>query len=55
MNSLMVVSLPFLAMLAMRRSWLYQVWLPWVSLGILVTYAILRNIPAWPFALLAPE
>jgi len=54
MNPLMAVSLPILTILYLRRSGRQQVWLPWCALVILVAYAILRNIPAWPFVLLAP-
>ena len=28
-------------------------WL-WAGVGLLVLFAVLRNIPAWPFSLLAP-
>jgi hypothetical protein len=55
MNPLMVASLPFLALLACRRSWCYRPWLPWLSLGILVAYGALRNVPIWPFVILAPR
>jgi len=55
MNPLMVVSLPVVTVLYLRRSRREWVWLPWCALAVLVTYAVLRNIPAWPFMLLAPK
>jgi hypothetical protein len=54
-NPLFVFSLPVLGLLALRRKWCYRVWVPWVTLMGLVAYGILRNIPAWPFVLLAPR
>ncbi len=29
-------------------------WYGWAALGIIVAFGVLRNIPAWPFRLLAP-
>jgi len=54
-HPLMIASLPFLAFLGLRRSWALRPWLPWVALVILLSYAVLRNIPTWPFVLLAPR
>lgn len=30
-------------------------WLAWSLVGVLVTFTILRNLPWWPFTLLAPH
>ncbi|NNC88752.1 MAG: DUF2752 domain-containing protein [Akkermansiaceae bacterium] len=30
-------------------------WSAWVFLGVILAYWILRNVPAWPFTLLAPH
>jgi hypothetical protein len=35
--------------------WVYRPWVPWAVLVILVGYGVLRNIPVWPFTLLAPH
>jgi len=55
MNPLMVISLPVMALLVLRPRWAYFRWLPWVVLFILIMYSIFRNIPVWPFELLAPK
>lgn len=55
LNPLFVLSLPILGALVLRPSWAYRVWVPWTALGVLILYGILRNIPAWPFYLLAPH
>ena len=65
MNPLMVLLLPFLgyafvsySMQAIRRRPLTSFLLPpfwiWLLLGIVVAFAVLRNIPIHPFLLLAP-
>ena len=54
MNPMLVVAIPFLGALLLRRSWAYPVWVPWATLIILVIYGVLRNIPVWPFVMLAP-
>lgn len=54
LNPLMVVSIPVLGVLCLDPSWVYRRWVPWVALGILMTYGIARNIPYWPFVFLAP-
>jgi hypothetical protein len=51
----MVLSLPFLALLALRPSLGYKVWLPWFCFAVLISYGILRNIPLLPFTWLAPH
>ena len=55
MNPLMVISLPALAILYVRRCRHERVWFPWCALVVLVVYVVLRNIPAWPFVFLAPR
>lgn len=54
MNPILALAIPFLGALLLKRSWAYQTWTPWIVLIVLITYGILRNIPAWPFILLAP-
>lgn len=63
MNPLLVVSLPPLALMALnaagwRPSWLNPLMRalarPERWLWLLLTYALLRNLPWWPFAWLAP-
>lgn len=55
LNALFVLSIPFLGALVARRSWAYKPWVPWLAFGLLLTYGVLRNIPQWPFVLLAPH
>jgi hypothetical protein len=55
MNSLLVVSLPVLAMFVARPRWTYAVWAPWAAVSVFTAYGVLRNVPAWPFSLLAPH
>jgi hypothetical protein len=55
MNPLLVISLPFLALLVIRPRWAYLKWVPWAAFFILIVYGIFRNIPVWPFELLAPK
>jgi hypothetical protein len=57
MNPLMVISLPLVGLLIIRyrSSWAYSKWLPWTAFVILTFYGIARNIPTWPFILLAPR
>ena len=55
MNPLMVLSLPALALLGLRRSLAYSPWTAWAALDILVVYGVIRNLHAWPFSLLAPH
>jgi hypothetical protein len=54
-NPLLVLSIPVLAVLTVRRSWSQKAWVPWAALAVLVIYGVLRNIPHWPFDLLAPR
>jgi len=55
MNPLLVLSLPLLPVAVFRRSWLYLRWLPLTFLLIILLFGVLRNIPLWPFMLLAPH
>jgi hypothetical protein len=38
---------------ALSQRWMH--WMPWVLLGVLITFGVLRNIPYYPFNLLAPH
>ena len=55
MNPLMVLSIPVLAAWLVRPAWARGPAPAWASFAVLVTYGIVRNIPAWPFVLLAPH
>jgi hypothetical protein len=55
MNPLMVCSIPILALLVLRPAWAGKAWVHWVALGALVGFGVARNIPSWPFVLLAPH
>jgi len=55
MNPLLVISLPFLALLCARRKLSLRPWVAWCALAVLLSYGVLRNIDAWPFFLLAPK
>ncbi|MHC4591720.1 MAG: DUF2752 domain-containing protein [Planctomycetota bacterium] len=65
LNPLMVLSLPFVAYgtasCALRRldrrplpTLFTRPWLGWALLGLIMAFAVLRNVPAFPFSLLAP-
>jgi len=54
LNLLMVVSIPVVAAMLLKPAWIYKRWVPWAALCILIAYGVLRNVPAWPFCLLAP-
>ena len=58
-NPLMVLSIPLMVLLFCKqysnpRFVLHPVW-AWSALILLVAYWVLRNIPAFPFTLLAPH
>jgi len=55
LNPLLVASVPLLALLVLRPAWTHRRWVPWAALAILVGYGIARNLPVWPFVLLAPR
>ena len=54
-NPLMVVAIPFVVLLYMRPAWGRGKMVPWIVLAVLVGYAVLRNVSAFPFVLLAPH
>jgi Protein of unknown function (DUF2752) len=65
LNPLMVLSVPFIGYFFVSRAMLAFVGRPlriffvkpvsiWVLLGIILVYWVLRNIPVYPFSLLAP-
>jgi hypothetical protein len=54
MNSLMVVSIPIVGLLFLKPAWTHKQWVPWLVFSVVVAYGFARNIPAWPFTLLAP-
>lgn len=55
LNPLLVLSIPAVGLLLLRPPLLYARWTPWIALVLLVSYTLLRNIPLWPFLLLAPS
>ena len=55
LNPLLVISLPLLAFLRLRPALLYRPWFAWSCFAVLLGYGILRNLPWWPFVLLAPR
>ena len=38
-----------------RRPFVPSAWMGWCVIGLLALFTIARNIPAWPFTLLAPR
>ncbi len=54
-NPLLFVLLPALLILQFNKKWLWHPYTGWSLLFIIVGYGILRNIPLWPFSLLAPH
>jgi hypothetical protein len=55
LNPLLLVTLPVLGALTLRRAWALKPWLPWAVVVVLLAYGVARNIPAWPLTLLAPH
>lgn len=55
MNMLMILALPLLVTMACKPEWFMRAWIGWTAFGVLLSYAILRNLPMWPFHLLAPH
>jgi hypothetical protein len=53
-NPLMVLLLPFLVLWGVRPGWLGDTWWGWGLLGLIMMYWVVRNIPVFPFSLLAP-
>lgn len=65
LNLLMVLSFPFLgyslisySMTNFKKQMLPRIFLPpvliWIILGVILAFWVLRNIPAYPFSVLAP-
>ncbi len=54
MNPLFVLSLPLLGLLAVRPRWARRKGLLVAAVVLIFLYGIARNIPVWPFDLLAP-
>jgi hypothetical protein len=54
-NPLTVLSIPILGILVAFRKIAYRPSVAYAALGILVLFGILRNLPVWPFFLLAPR
>lgn len=54
MNPLLVTSIPLLALLVVRPEWSYHRHLPLYAATILILFAIFRNLPTYPFTMLAP-
>ena len=55
MNLLLAVVAPFVAALLLRPSIGRRRAAPWVVLAVVAAYWVLRNIPHYPFTLLAPH
>ena len=55
MNPLLVAFLPFFGVLVLVPRIRYSRWIPAVVAVVVIAYTILRNVPAWPFVLLAPS
>jgi hypothetical protein len=53
-NVLMILSIPVLTWMAFRPSWVQNPAAPWAAFGIIVAYTVARNLPLWPFSMLAP-
>jgi len=47
-NPLVIIGLPFLGWILTRPGWL------WAAVTVVVMFGVVRNIPAYPFTLLAP-
>jgi hypothetical protein len=37
-----------------KRAFVPSAWMGWSLLGLIVVFAVARNVPSWPFTLLAP-
>lgn len=55
LNPLMIISIPLVAVMFSNPAWVYRRWVPWAALVVLIGYGIVRNVPLWPFVLLAPQ
>ena len=54
LNPLMVVLLPVVGVMFLKPTWLFNRWMLWGTLGVIIFYGIARNIPIEPFIWLAP-
>ncbi len=54
LNPLMVLSIPLVGVMLLKPGWFFNRWVPWVTLGGVIFYGIVRNIPIEPFIWLAP-
>ncbi|MCA9333461.1 DUF2752 domain-containing protein [Candidatus Saccharibacteria bacterium] len=54
-NPVLVFSIPIIVMLFVKPTWARKTWVPWCAAIVLITHGVLRNIPVWPFELLAPN
>ena len=54
-NPLMVLSIPIVGIMLFNPAWIYKRWVPWTAMVVLIVYGVIRNIPIWPFTLLAPQ
>jgi hypothetical protein len=53
-NPLLISSLPAIGFLLLFPKYSYRPWVAYLACAIVVAFGILRNIPCWPFAMLAP-
>ena len=54
-NPLMVISIPILVAMLLKPSITSPKWVPWAAFWILILYGIARNLPFFPFTLIAPQ
>jgi hypothetical protein len=55
MNPLLLVAFPAAVLLKLKSSWAYRPWVAWLSFSTLLLFGVLRNLPYWPFCVLAPR
>jgi hypothetical protein len=55
LNPLFIISLPVVALFVLRPSASRRPWVAWFIFAVIMAFWILRNIPLWPFVLLAPS
>lgn len=54
-NSLAILAAPVLVWMAFKPRWIYHPTTPKVAFFLLLAYGLMRNIPYYPFLLLAPH
>ncbi|WP_460185552.1 DUF2752 domain-containing protein [Thermopirellula anaerolimosa] len=54
LNPLMVLLLPGICLFLVRPQSFQQPWVGWTLLSLIIAFWILRNIPIFPFSILAP-